>query len=275
MNNKYFRFIQLAVTLLAFYYLYSFFINDVNLNDIKINFDLDTLVVVSLFFFCNVCHSLGWSRLFSKEESFDKRETYLFGMKSHIGKYSFVKFGNFFIRLSQDYEKISKKRFLSKATIEVLTLIVFSLSFGLFQTSLIENEIIKIITILIINLLIIYLFNSVGIGKKLIRLEIQTLWYYLATTFLQFFSLVYFFYSLELNEYIYLAAIYLFSSAISILVSIIPAGLGVKESIFIFIISEVIGKTDIFSLVVELRILFIFADLLSYLYSLLLLKNKY
>tara|TARA_B100000700_G_scaffold58992_1_gene64037 strand:+ start:1347 stop:2174 length:828 start_codon:yes stop_codon:yes gene_type:complete len=274
MNNKYFRFIQIVVTILAFYYLFNFFVNEIDFNNLEISFSIDSLGVVTLLFFSNVCHSLGWSRLFSREENFEYSDTYLFGMKSHIGKYSFVKFGNFFIRLSQDYEQISKKRFLGKAAIEQITLIVFALAFGLFQISTIDSVTTKIFTVLVINLLIIFLFNKFFINKKIINIEVKTLWYYLATTFIQFSSLIYFFYSLQLNGYIYFAAIYLFSSGISVLVSIIPAGLGVKESIFVFIISEVISKSDILSLLVGLRILFILSDILSYLYSVFLLKNK-
>tara|TARA_B100001250_G_C19771938_1_gene777585 strand:- start:194 stop:1021 length:828 start_codon:yes stop_codon:yes gene_type:complete len=274
MNNRYFRFIQLGVTILAFYYLFNFFVSDVNLNDLNINFSLDKLLIVLLFFLSNVFHSIGWSKLFSQDENLDSRETFLFGMKSHIGKYSFVKFGNFFIRLSQDYEQIGKKRFLGKAAIEQITLVLFGLTFGLFQITLIDNEIIKIITILVINLFLIYSFNSFVMNEKLIKIDMGTLWYYLGTTFVQFSCLLYFFYSSGQNEYVYYAAIYLFSSAISILVSVIPAGLGVKESIFIFTISGLVNKSNIFNLLIELRILLIIADFLSYLYSIYLIKNK-
>ena len=273
MNNKYFRFIQLGVTILAFYYLFNFFVSDVNLNDLNINFSLDKFLIVVLFFLSNVFHSIGWSKLFSQDENLDTRETFLFGMKSHIGKYSFIKFGNFFIRLSQDYEQIGKKRFLGKAAIEQITLVLFGLTFGLFQFTLIGNEIIKIITILIINLFLIYSFNSFVMNKKLIEIDIGTFWYYLCTTFIQS-CLLYFFYSSGLNEYVYYAAIYLFSSAISILVSVIPAGLGVKESIFIFTISGLVNKSYILNLLIELRILLIIADFLSYLCSIYLIKNK-
>ena len=273
MNNKYFRFIQLGVTILAFYYLFNFFVSDVNLNDLNINFSLDKFLIVVLFFLSNVFHSIGWSKLFSQDENLDTRETFLFGMKSHIGKYSFIKFGNFFIRLSQDYEQIGKKRFLGKAAIEQITLVLFGLTFGLFQFTLIGNEIIKIITILIINLFLIYSFNSFVMNKKLIEIDIGTFWYYLCTTFIQFSCLLYFFYSSGLNEYVYYAAIYLFSSAISILVSVIPAGLGVKESIFIFTISGLVNKSYILNLLIELRILLIIADFLSYLCSIYLIKN--
>ena len=274
MNNRYFRFIQLGVTILAFYYLFNFFVSDVNLNDLNINFSLDKLLIVVLFFLSNVFHSIGWSKLFSQDENLDTRETFLFGMKSHIGKYSFVKFGNFFIRLSQNYEQIGKKRFLGKAAVEQITLVLFGLTFGLFQITLIDNEIIKIITILIINLFLIYSFNSFVMNKKLIKIDMGTLWYYLGTTFVQFSCLLYFFYSSGLNEYVYYAAIYLFSSAISILVSVIPAGLGVKESIFIFTISGLVNKSNIFNLLIELRILLIIADFLSYLFSIYLIKKK-
>jgi len=39
-------------------------------------------------------------------------------MKSHIGKYSFVTFGNFFIRLSQHYEHTAKKNIFTSSLIK-------------------------------------------------------------------------------------------------------------------------------------------------------------
>ena len=66
----------------------------------------------------------------------------------------------------------------------------------------------------------------------------------------------------------------LFSSAISIIVSVIPAGLGVKESIFIYVSNGILNSTTFLNLLIELRILFIISDFLSYLYSVILLKYK-
>ena len=96
MNNRYFKLIQLIVTSLAFYYLYNFFRNEVNISAIDLQIGTNSLLVISLFFLANNLHSLGWSDLYTKEQSFNHKDTYLFAMKSHIGKYSFVKFGNFF-----------------------------------------------------------------------------------------------------------------------------------------------------------------------------------
>ena len=193
MNNKYFKLIQSIVTFLAFFYLYKFFNENINSNEINIRFTSKSLLIIFLLFVSNHLHSLGWSKILSDSESLSKKDTYLYAMKSHIGKYSFVKFGNFFIRLSQDYEQIGKKRFLGKAAIEQITLVLFGLTFGLFQITLIDNEIIKIITILIINLFLIYLFNSFVMNKKLIKIDMGTLWYYLGTTFVQFSCLLYYF----------------------------------------------------------------------------------
>ena len=274
MNNRYFKLIQLIVTSLAFYYLYNFFRNDVNTSDIDLKIGPNSLLIITLFFLANNLHSLGWSDLYTKEQGFNNKDTYLFAMKSHIGKYSFVKFGNFFIRLSQNYEKTKKKDFFTKALLEQTVFVIFGISFGLFYVLSAYSAILIIFFVVLFNFLLIYVFNKF-INKKIkSSIEIKTFRFYIATMFLQFFSLSIFFNSVGFDEYLYFAGIYLFSSAISIVVSVIPAGLGVKESIFIYVSNGILNNTFYLNLLIELRILFIISDFLSYLYSLILLKNK-
>tara|TARA_B100000287_G_scaffold372814_1_gene371655 strand:- start:678 stop:1505 length:828 start_codon:yes stop_codon:yes gene_type:complete len=274
MNNRYFKLIQLIVTSLAFYYLYNFFRNEVNTSDIDLKIGPNSLLIITLFFLANNLHSLGWSDLYTKEQGFNNKDTYLFAMKSHIGKYSFVKFGNFFIRLSQNYEKTKKKDFFTKALLEQTVFVIFGISFGLFYVLSAYSAILIIFFVVLFNFLLIYVFNKF-INKKIkSSIEIKTFRFYIATMFLQFFSLSIFFNSVGFDEYLYFAGIYLFSSAISIVVSVIPAGLGVKESIFIYVSNGILNNTFYLNLLIELRILFIISDFLSYLYSLILLKNK-
>ena len=274
MNNRYFKLIQAVVTSLAFYYLYNFFRSEVNTSEIDLQVGTNSLLVIALFFLINNLHSLGWSNLYTKEQDFNYKDTYLFAMKSHIGKYSFVKFGNFFIRLSQNYEQTKKKDFLAKAVLEQSVLVIFGISFGIFYILSSSSAVLIIFLIVILNFLLIYIFNEF-INKKLrSSIETKTFLFYIATVFLQFGSLSIFFNSVGFDEYLYFAGIYLFSSAISIVVSVIPAGLGVKESIFIYLSNGILNSTSFLNLLIELRILFIISDFLSYLYSVILLKYK-
>jgi len=274
MNNRYFKLIQVIVTSLAFYYLYNFFRNEVNTSELNLKFETNSLLVIILFFLVNNFHSFGWSNLYTKEQGFNYRDTYLFAMKSHIGKYSFVKFGNFFIRLSQNYEQTKKKDFLAKAVLEQSVLVIFGISFGIFYVLSASNAVLIIVLVVILNFSFIYLFNKF-INKKIRNsIEIKTFSFYIATVFLQFGALSLYFNSAGFDEYLYFAGIYLFSSAISIVMSVIPAGLGVKESIFIYVSNGILDSTFFLNLLIELRILFIISDFLSYLYSVMLLKNK-
>ena len=274
MNNRYFKLIQLTVTLLAFYYLYNFFSNEVNTSEINLQIGTNSLLIITLFFLANNLHSLGWSDLYTKKQGFNNKDTYLFAMKSHIGKYSFVKFGNFFIRLSQNYEKTQKKDFLTKALFEQSVLVIFGISFGLFYLLSANSAFLIIFLVIILNFVLIYMFNKFINTKIKSSIEIKTFRFYIATVFLQFFSLSIYFNSVGFDEYLYFAGIYLFSSSISIVVSAIPAGLGVKESIFIYVSNGILNNTFYLDLLIELRILFIISDFLSYLYSVILLKNK-
>ena len=150
----------------------------------------------------------------------------------------------------------------------------FGISFGIFYILSSSSAVLIIFLIVILNFLLIYLFNKF-INKKLrSSIETKTFLFYIATVFLQFGSLSIFFNSVGFDEYLYFAGIYLFSSAISIVVSVIPAGLGVKESIFIYLSNGILNSTSFLNLLIELRILFIISDFLSYLYSVILLKYK-
>ena len=274
MNNKYFQLIQVIVTSLAFYYLYNFFRNEVNSSEINLQIGTNSLLIIVLLFLANSFHSYGWADLYNKEIEFDYKDTYLFAMKSHIGKYSFVKFGNFFIRLSQNYEQTEKKKFFTRAVLEQSILVLFGMSFGLFYVLPINSPILIIFLVVMLNFILMYLFMKL-INKKTKKLiEIKNLRFYITTVFLQFSSLSIYFNELDFEEYFYFAGIYLFSSAISIIVSIIPAGLGVKESIFLYVSNGIFNNIYFINVLIQIRILFIVADILSYLYSVILLKSK-
>ena len=274
MNNRYFKLIQVVVTSLAFYYFYNFFINEVNIAEIDFQLGTNSLLIITLFFLVNNLHSLGWSNFYTKDQNFSYTDTYLFAMKSHIGKYSFVKFGNFFIRLSQNYEQTKKKDFLTKALLEQSMLVVFGISFGIFHMLSTSSAVLVIFLVVILNFLLIYVFNKFNNKKLRSLIETKAFHFYFATAFLQFSSLSIFFSNVGFDKYFYFAGIYLFSSAISVVVSVIPAGLGVKESIFIYVSNEIISSTFFLNLLIELRILFIISDFLSYLYSVILLNKK-
>ena len=274
MNNKYFQLIQVIVTSLAFYYLYNFFRNEVNSSEINLQIGTNSLLIIVLLFLANSFHSYGWADLHNKEKEFDYKDTYLFAMKSHIGKYSFVKFGNFFIRLSQNYEQTEKKKFFTSAVIEQSILVLFGMSFGLFYVLHINSPISIIFLVVVLNFILMYLLRKL-INKKTEKLiEIKNFRFYIATAFFQFSSLSIYFNELDFEEYFYFAGIYLFSSAISIIVSIIPAGLGVKESIFLYVSNGIFNSIYFINILIQIRILFIVADILSYLYSVILLKSK-
>ncbi|MBC8299184.1 MAG: hypothetical protein H8E55_25795 [Pelagibacterales bacterium] len=277
MNNKYFKLIQSIVTFLAFFYLYNFFNENINSNEINIRFTSKSLLIIFLLFVSNHLHSLGWSKILSDSESLSKKDTYLYAMKSHIGKYSFLKFGNFFIKLSQDYEKISKRNFLVKAAIEQISSVAIALTFGLFILYN-DNLLLTFGLVLLINAILFFIFTKLAVKRSQIS-EKSTysngyLLYYLGNTCIQFLTIAYFFKSVEISQFIYFSAVYLFSSAISIVVSIIPAGLGVKESIFLYFSAVNLGQTEILNTLIQLRFLFIFADIVSYFYSLFLLKKN-
>ena len=264
----------MIVTSLAFYYLYNFFRNEVNSSEINLQIGTNSLLIIVLLFLANSFHSYGWADLYSKENEFDYKDTYLFAMKSHIGKYSFVKFGNFFIRLSQNYEQTEKKKFFTGAVIEQSILVLFGMSFGLFYVLPINSPISIIFLVVVLNFILMYLLRKL-INKKTEKLiEVKNFRFYIATVFFQFSSLSIYFNELDFEEYLYFAGIYLFSSAISIIVSIIPAGLGVKESIFLYVSNGIFNNIYFINILIQIRILFIVADILSYLYSVILLKSK-
>lgn len=273
MKNKLFNIFQIVVTILSFYYLYIFFTKEYNSININLTYNSSNFFVLLFLFASNYLHSLGWASLNLQSNGLNSKKTILFAMKSHIGKYSFIKFGNFFIRLSQNFEKTQKKDFFTNMFLEQFIFVFFGLMFGIFIKLPSFYNTIKYLLIFIFLIIILFLIQKFNSKNKNLENNKNFLIYYLLTILSQFAALNLFFFNFSINDFILYSSVYLFSSAISMIVSIFPAGLGVKESIVIFITSLFTENTDLLNILITVRSLFIFSDILSYIYSIILLKK--
>ena len=274
MKNKLFNIFQVVITILSFYYLYIFFTKEYDANYINLTYNYSNFFVLLFLLASNYLHSLGWANLNLQSDEANSKKTVLFAMKSHIGKYSFVKFGNFFIRLSQNFEKTKKKDFFTNIFLEQFIFVFLGLMFGIFIELPSFYNTLKYVCIILLLIVIFTLINIFNSRNQDLQNNKKYLLYYFLTIFSQFLALNLFFFSYNIEEFILFSSVYLFSSAISMVVSILPAGLGVKESIVIFITSFLSENTEFLNILITVRSLFIFSDILSYIYSQIQLKKN-
>jgi uncharacterized membrane protein YbhN (UPF0104 family) len=192
-------------------------------------------------------------------------------MRSYIGKYAAIKIGSYVIKYSQDFKLFDKKKFLKLAFFEQLVSLIVGLTFGifyLFRDS--ENTFYPLILIFLINFLLFFgLKYSVSKKNNLFSKIVNSTSLYMLNSLYLFFIISEYIKTYNVNNYLLISAIYIFVSSLSMIFSIIPAGLGVKEAGLIFLLTGIIQEHEIINLLIELRIFFIISDIFSYLLGVL------
>lgn len=276
-ENLIFKVLKVLVTVASFLYLYNYLSDSYIKETIDIKFGIQGLMFISLFVFSNILLSIAWSKNIREIFGLNEFDSFLVSMRSYIGKYAAIKIGSYVIKYSQDYKLFDKKQFLKLAFFEQIVSLIVGLTFGVFYLYKdLENTFFPLILIFLINFLLFFALKySVSKKNNLFSKIVNNTALYMLNSFYLFFIISEYIKTYNLNEYLLISAIYIFVSSLSMIFSIIPAGLGVKEAGLIFLLTGLIQENEIINLLIELRIFFIISDIFSYLLGLLKkLKKK-
>lgn len=270
-ENIIFKILKLITTVASFLYLYHYFSDAYIREAINIKFGAQGLIFISLFVFSNILLSIAWSKNIRKIFDLDEVDSFLVSMRSYIGKYAAIKIGSYVIKYSQDFKLFDKKKFLKLAFFEQLVSLIVGLTFGIFFLFKdVENNFLPLVIIFLINFLLFFAFKySVSKKNNLFSKIVNNSAIYMLNSFYLFFIIAEYIKTYNFNKYLLISAIYIFVSSLSMIVSIIPAGLGVKEAGLIFLLTGIIQEEELINLLIELRIFFIISDILSYLLGML------
>ena len=260
------RFSNYLLLFVSFYYLW----NKLKKLEYESLFNLDIgiiLMSILLIYLSFYSQSVAWAKLFDTEQ---KNYLIKVWLGSNLAKYIPFKVGVILkrvneIRLKSDISlKIITKNYLLEQVMLLSSAFVISICY-FFQ---------DLRTFTIVYLLIILALRTYGLRKKIESNLITAFVYYFLSQYCYLISV--YLISIEIfgQFEIKYASIYIISTIVGMFVFTAPVGLGVRESVFIFLLGNINNLNEVFNFIVIARILVTIVDILSFLSSYLYLKEK-
>jgi len=239
------------ITLVSFFYLYKTFQIDLTLFKFSFNYFIFIFFTILMNFFL----ASAWSYLFYNKFSINVTATWLI---SGIGKYVPFKIG----LVSKRY--IYSKLYKSDKPFTRYLIIEFFLNFAIFFVfSLIGFLEYKLYLISLIFVLLL-IFRQ--------KLNIKVFFCNVAAFIANMFALTFFYYLNFTQINFDFVFNYILTSVVGNLFVGSPAGIGIRESIFMNYTQFYTFESQFFTLLVLLRILYILSDVLSYFFGYVLLE---
>lgn len=257
------------LSFLSLIYIFNLFSN---LN-YSLNINKNIFLAMLFVFIAYLLQALSWSLILN--DSFNSQSVNVW-LTTLIGKYIPFKIGSIVMRFSKDYElKLNVRnsnKYLSSILKEIFLQIITGLSFVLlFILSALEmNIFVRNLFLVLMFFLLFYKINK----KKIFLIYIFNLLSYLAFAF-SFNTLISGFFN---GDSIVLSIFYIFVSLLTILFIGTPAGLGVREFLYIYIPQKLnmnfsFEESVLTETAINLRVLLIFSDVLIFFF--MFIFNKY
>ncbi len=250
--------INVGIALIAIAYIVT--IIYLNGESLKILFSINLLEVLLLgltYFIMGIT----WVKFSTDSVSTKKKNIFFDWSYSNIGKYFPGGVGLISIRLNQDAENGNSKKILFGLFEEQFLIPVLSLPVLFISSFFLENEYFYVLFISV-QIVFVYLFKSgYFVNKKIKNISILNFSNYLIITILLTNFLTFFvFYNLGYENYLNLGIYYLIASYAGLLFVGIPAGLGIREGIFLFLLGANFVVSQDLSALIYFRILYLIVD---------------
>ena len=259
LNNRFLNLINIILTFFCIILLIKQFESFKNLQFITLN---NSYTVFFLVFISYILQSLSWSIL--STNSINKYQIFNW-LNSNLGKYLPFKVGVVGKRLlNNKIENVSKTSLVFKFTLfEQFFIFISPIIFYL----VITLKGLPLVSFFLLSAFLIFRFKSFTHFNSFIL--------YFLSEIIYLFALSLFINNFNNLQSIKIAVIYMLSSVLSIVVFTAPAGLGVREMLFVKITSfNNLYSPAIFTAIVSFRIILIFVDILIFITS-YLLKGKF
>lgn len=239
-----------------------------NLNKFNIFFSIVLLTLSQLLI------GLSWSNFLNKNYNVKKKISFDLWLNSISAKYLPGKIASPILRIEDNIFKGYKFELYNHMLTETIILILINIVIGSY---IFYKNIFNYLTFfLIVNIFFSILFRLNKIEFKKFKLSyLKNIFYLELSSILSFLGIYFFIKAFNLPNDFDLSLIYIFVSGLSMLVFIVPAGIGIRESLFIEIgNSNSINTSLLASIGILLRVLNILVDLIFVIISLRALKNK-
>jgi len=250
--------INVGIALIAIAYIVT--IIYLNGESLKILFSINLLEVLLLgltYFIMGIT----WVN-FSTDSVYTKKKNIFFSWSySNIGKYFPGGVGLISIRLNQDTEKGNSKKILFGLFEEQFLIPSLSLPVLFISSFFLDNEYFYVLFISA-QIVFVYLFKSgYFVNKKIRNISILNFSNYLIISILLTYFLTFFvFYNLGYENYLNHGIYYLIASYAGLFFVGIPAGFGIREGIFLFLLGTNFVVSQDLSALIYFRILYLIVD---------------
>lgn len=231
----------------------------------KLNF----LFALVLLAFSQLTIGIIWSKFLKEIYNINFKLSFKLWINSVAAKYIPGKIASPILRIENTSFKNNKIEFYNHILIENLILVLLSISIGSYV--FISSSINIFLYFLIINLIFFGLFKLQKIKIKKINLQyLKNIFYLEVSSLLNIFGIYLITLPFNLGENFELSLMYVFVSGVSMLVFIVPAGIGIRENIFLQIGDlKNFNENILASLSIILRISTILVDIFFVIFSLI------
>tara|TARA_B100000927_G_C16449942_1_gene463382 strand:+ start:295 stop:1158 length:864 start_codon:yes stop_codon:yes gene_type:complete len=251
--------INIGIALIAILYIVTIvYLSEESLN-ILLSINLAEVLLLGFIYFIV---GITWVN-FSTDSVFTVKKNIFFDWSySNIGKYFPGGVGLISIRLNQDAEKRNSKKILFGLFEEQFLIPGLSLPVLFFSSFFLKNNYFYIL-IITFQIAFVYLFKrGYFINKKIKNISLLNFSNYLIITILLTNFLTFFvFYNLGYENYLNLGIYYLIASYAGLLFVGIPAGFGIREGIFLFLLGTNFTVSQDLSTLLYFRILYLIVDI--------------
>lgn len=260
-ENKFSKFLNYLITFISLYYVIQKF-GEIEIEILKkVNL---TMIISGIFLVCCslVLQSFAWSNLF-----FSKNSKYLskVWINSNIGKYFPFKIGIILNR----YSKIEEASLINISKNYITEQILIISITTMFAVPLFFFEKLIFISLVFISFL--------GIPLILLKLKADyfkpSCFYYLSSIMnVIFLSLL----TREIFGYVdfKVVSVYIFSMIIGMFIFTAPAGIGIREAVFIYFLESTLISSDILNFILISRVIYFLADVLILIFGNYYFKNE-
>lgn len=270
-NQKRIRSLNLIFSLLCLVFISQILFE--YLNQEKFEFRFDFLAAI-LIFLSYVLTGVIWSR-YMKSNYQGNLFNYFFNWShSSLGKYFFAGLLSVTIRLDQKDFKNNPKKLFYGFLEEQFLVSLFSIPALLFYIFLDISKF-KILILLVLFLISLNLIRKIYLTFKIdiISMFNQPLLLYINAVLqvLIFYTIAI---NLNYNDPLYVAVLYLISTNIGLFFVGVPAGVGIREFIFLFVTNNYLSNVELLDFIITSRVLLIVNDLLFGVVGMIVNKNN-
>lgn len=250
--------INVGIAAIAIAYIATVIYSSEESLNILLSINLLEVILLALIYFIV---GITWVNFSTDSINTKKKNIFFDWSYSNIGKYIPGGIGLISIRLNQDAEKSNSKKILFGLFEEQFLIPALSLPVLFISSYFLENEYFYIL-IISVQIIFVYLFKSgYFVIKKIKNISILNFSNYLITAILLTNFLIFFvFYNLGYENYLSLGIYYLIASYTGLLFVGIPAGFGIREGIFLFLLGTNFEISQDLSALIYFRILYLIVD---------------